>query len=107
MVLHDVTHGANLLVKGTASLNSKILCHSDLNALDMSAVPERFEHLISEPKEKHAVNRLFAQVMIDSVNRLLVERLEQDLIESLGRRQISTERLLDDDTCIARAFSLR
>src|SRR6266404_4735101 len=106
MVLHDVAYGAHLLVEGAASLNAKILRHGYLHTLDMRAVPERFEQFIGKPEKQHAMNRLFAKVMVDSVNRFFVEGLKKNLVESTCRGEIATEWLFDDDTGVARAVGL-
>ena len=43
MVLNDVANRASLFVKRAAALNSEVLGHRDLHALDMVAIPERLE----------------------------------------------------------------
>ena len=82
VVLHHVTDGANLLIKRAPPLNPKILGHRNLHALDVRAIPKRLQQHIGKAEEQHAVDGLFAQVMVNTKNRLLVKRLEQDLIES-------------------------
>src|ERR1051325_8965872 len=41
MVLNYIADGADLLIKRAAALDTKILCHGDLDALEMHAVPAR------------------------------------------------------------------
>jgi len=81
VVLDDVANGANLFVKRSPALNSKILRHGDLHTLDMRAVPEGFEHFVRKAEEKHAMHRLFAQVMVDAENFVFVEYSQQYLIK--------------------------
>jgi hypothetical protein len=106
MILDDIADSANPLIEGASSLHAKVLLHSDLHAFDMSTVPKRLRQFIGEPEKQHAVNRLFAEVMVDSVNRLFVERLKQDLVVGTRRAEIATERLFNDDARIARAIGL-
>src|SRR6476646_350198 len=96
MVLDHVADRADLFVKSAPALHTEILRHRDLNAFDVGPVPEGFEDGIGEAKKQHAVHRLFAQVMVNAINRLLLEGSEQDLIESTGGWQIATEGFFDD-----------
>ena len=81
MVLNHVTYGADLFIKCTSTFHAERLRHRDLNAFDVSAVPERFEHGVGKAKEQHAVHGLFAKIMVNPENRLLVKGLEQNLIQ--------------------------
>src|SRR5262249_17505641 len=107
MILYDVTHGADLFVESTPALNAEILSHRDLHAFNMGTVPERLQHLVGEAEEQHAMNRLFAKVMINSVNGLLVKSLQKNLIEVTGRLQVSAKRLFDNDSRVASAICVR
>ena len=82
MVLNDIAHRADLLVKRTAPLDSEIFSHRDLDALDVIPIPKRLKHGVGKAEEQHAVDGLFPQVMVDAKNGFFVESLEQDLIQS-------------------------
>src|ERR1035437_3149009 len=97
MILDHVTDGANLLVERAPPLDSEILRHCDLDALDVGAVPKRFKHGVGKAEEKQAMDRLFSKVMVYPEDPLLVKGLEQDLIEGARRRQVAAERLFNDD----------
>ena len=79
MILHHVADGADLIVKSAPALNAEIFRHRDLHALDCVTVPERFQHRVGETEEQHVVHGLFAEVMVNAENGLLVESFEQDL----------------------------
>ena len=97
MVLHHVADGADLFVKCAPALDAEILRHRDLHALDVVTVPERFQHRVGKAEEQHVMHRLLAEIMVNAKNRVLVEGLEQDGIECLGRGQVAAERFFNDD----------
>ncbi len=82
MILHYVADGAGLIVESAAALDSEIFGHSDLNALDMSAVQQGFQKRICETRIEHSVDWAFAQVVVDAKNGLLLESAEQNRIQS-------------------------
>src|SRR5690349_3267669 len=103
MVLNHVADCAHLLVKRAPALHAEILSHSDLHALDVRAVPERFEQGIREAKKQHAMDRLLTQVMVDPINGFFVERFEKDLVEFARRGEIAAKRFFDDDSGVSGA----
>src|SRR5687768_4725207 len=106
MVLHHVTDGSDLIVKAAASLDAEALGHRDLYAFDMLAIPKRLQKRICEPEEKHVVDRRFAEIVIDTEDRLLVKRIQQDLIQSLSGGEIAPKRLFNDHSCVLSAIGL-
>ena len=60
MVLHDVTDCPRLFVELPTTGHTKFLSHGDLYALDVVAVPDRFEKRVSEAEEEHILDWLFA-----------------------------------------------
>ncbi len=101
MVLHDITDSADLVVKCPASLHAKLLCHRDLHAGDVPAIPDGFEDFIFETEVQKVADRGFAEVVIDPEDVAVVEVAQECLVERQGRREIATEWFFDDD---ARAF---
>jgi hypothetical protein len=55
-------------------------------------VPERLEHGVAEPRKEHVMNRLLSEVMIDAEDAFLVERAQQNAVESLRRGEVRAER---------------
>src|ERR1700690_4075575 len=106
MILDHVTDGANLLVKRAPPLDSEILRHCDLDALDVGAVPKRLKHGIGKAEEKQAMDWLFSKVVVYPKDPLLVEGLEQDLIERTRRRQVASEGLFNNDPGVAGTIRL-
>ena len=86
-----------LVVERAAALDAEVLRHGDLHALDVVAVPERFQERVGEAEEHHVVHRPLAEVMVDAEDRRLVEGAEQDPVEFLRRGEVAAERLFDDD----------
>ena len=97
MILNHVADCAGLIIERASALNSKVFRHSDLYALDLIAVPERFQNRILEAEEDHVVHRPLAEVMVDAEDVLLVESAEQNLIELLRRGEVVTEGFFNDN----------
>src|SRR5262245_8536482 len=97
MVLNHVANRAGFVVESAPALDAEALCHRDLHALHMIAVPKRLQERILEAKEDHVMHWSLSKVMVDAEDRLLVKGREQDPIELLRRREVVTKRLLDDD----------
>ncbi len=87
MILDHVADRAGLVVKLASSLDPEVLRHRDLNALDVVTIPDRFQERIGEAKEQHVVHLLLAEVVVDSVDRLLVKRVVQNLVQRLCGRE--------------------
>ena len=73
MVLYNVSHYAGLLIKGASLLDPDILGNSDLDVVDVPAVPELFEYGVRKAEEDDILHRLFAEVMVDAVNLALIK----------------------------------
>ena len=41
MILDHIADGTRFVIKGSSSLDSKVLCHGDLNTLHVGSVPKR------------------------------------------------------------------
>ena len=63
----------------------------------MVAVPDGLEDRVGEAEDHDVLDRLFAQVMIDSIDLRLVEPFRNDVVELGGTAQVASERLLDDE----------
>ncbi len=73
MVLQDVAEGADLLVKSAASFEADRLGDGDLHMFDRLAVPHPLEDRVAEAEHQDVLHGLFAEVVIDAVDLLLVE----------------------------------
>jgi len=81
-----VPEGARLLVEAAAHLDREGLGDVDLHVVDVVAVPDRLEHAVGEAQCQQVLDRLAAEVVIDSVDAVLLEDRVQQLVELLGGR---------------------
>src|SRR6185503_17944894 len=58
------------------------------------AIPQRLEERVGEPEVDQVVDRRLSEIVIDAEDRLLAERLVQDLVQLAGRGEVAAERLL-------------
>src|SRR5262249_57213978 len=93
-----VVDGSRLIVESTAPLDTEVLRHGDLHALDVLTVPERLQERVGKTEEQHVTHRSLAQVMIDAEDVVLVECSQQDAVEGPRGAQVVAERLLDNDS---------
>src|SRR5256886_10588574 len=95
MVLDDVAHRARLLVVTGAFFYSDRLGDRDLHVVDVLPVPDRLEDPVREPHDEDVLNRLFAEVVIDTEDLILAEDRVEDLGKLARGLAVTTERLLD------------
>src|SRR5690625_6743186 len=62
-------------------------------------VPYRFKKDVCKPENEHVLNRLFTQIMIDSVDLLLPKNLGEEPVEILCTFQIISEWFFHYDPC--------
>src|SRR5262249_43993289 len=80
VVLNDIADRACLVVERAATLDTEVLSHGDLHALNVIAVPERLKEIVCEPEEDEILDRSFSEIMIDAEDMLFVETREQRLV---------------------------
>ncbi len=97
VVLNEIAQRAGALVVAGTPLDPDVLGGSDLNLVDVVAVPDRLEQRVGEPQRHQVLDRLLAQVVVDPEDLRLLEHLEQLGIELAGGREVVAERLLDHD----------
>ena len=102
MVLDDVADTTNLVIKLAAPGNAEILGHGDLHALDIGAVPDRFEKGIGEAEIEQVLHRLLAKEVVDAENRRFLEYGAEHPVQGLGRCQVMSERLFHHQACSLR-----
>ncbi|MNH10907.1 hypothetical protein D3C79_703980 [compost metagenome] len=59
--------------------------------IDVVVVPERFEQAVGKAADEDVLHRLFAQVVVDTVDLLFAHDLEQAGVERLGAGQVRAE----------------
>src|SRR5665647_93328 len=98
MVLDDIARGADAVVVAGSAAYADVLGHRDLHVVDIVGVPDWLEHLVGEAQGKEVLDRLLAEVMIDSEDRVRGEDRPDDRVQLTGTGQIVTEWLLDHDS---------
>ena len=74
MVLNDVPYNPCLIVEPRPVLYADLLCHCDLHMVYVASVPERFEYAVGKTEEEYVLDSLFSEVMVDTVDLVLIER---------------------------------
>ena len=73
MILNHVAQCAGpVVIPTSAILDADRLGHRDLHELDMMAIPERLEDRIVEAKAQQVLDRLLAQVVVDTIDLLFL-----------------------------------
>src|SRR5204863_143452 len=84
---------AGLLVVGAPRLDAERFGDRDLDLGDVVAVPEGLEDPVGEPQDEDVLHRLFAEVVIDPVDLVLVEHPGEQAVERLRALVVVPERL--------------
>src|SRR5712691_1301259 len=97
VALDHVAKRAGGFIKTAPPLDTQRFRRRDLNVVDVIPVPERLENAVAKPKNEKVLHGILAQVVVDAVDLLFLENVQDDLIQFLRRREVSAERLFDDD----------
>lgn len=98
MVLHDVANDAELVKVAAATLRAEGLLKGDDHAGNVVTVPSGAEDAIAEPQGHQVLHHLFAQVVINAVQLVLLEQGAQ-VIGQLGRAfRVLSEGFFHDDS---------
>ena len=95
MVWHHVAQRAGRLVELATLLDADRLCCRDLHVIDAIAIPDRLEQPIGEAERHDALDRVFAQKVVDAEDLILVQRTQDRGIQFARRSQAVTKWLLD------------
>lgn len=101
VVLHHVAQDAVVVEVAAATFHSEGLGNGDLHAVDVPAVPVRFEDHVGKAEDHDVLHGFFAEVVIDAVNLRFIQDAVQFGVERSGAVEIASERFLDDDTSVA------
>ena len=97
VILNDVAQAAGAFVKRAAPFHAEILGQRDLHAGHAVAVPDRFEERIGKAEVEDIHDRLLPEIVVDAEDGIFRKHRQRDAIERPRRRQVASERLLDDD----------
>ena len=77
--------------------DADLLAGGNMHAVDVAAIPDRFEDAVAETKNQNVLNGLFAEVMIDTINLVLAQDFLEFMVKLAGRLEIAAKRLFDHD----------
>src|SRR5262245_52824313 len=104
MVLHDVAQCASAIVVVTAAAwHALLFGNRDLHRVDVLAIPQRLEDGVVKAPAEQVLHGLFAEVVVDTINLSLAQRLAQLSRQPFGAVGVMAEWFLDDDTAKALA----
>jgi hypothetical protein len=97
VILEHVPQAAGFFVVTAPVLHAERLGGGDLHVVDVVPVPDRLDDRVGESERQDVLNGVLSEVVIDSVNLLLVQDTLDRRAEVAGAGQIAAERLLDDN----------
>ena len=97
MVRHHVAQRAGCVVVITAAADGQQFSDSDLDVVDVIAIPDRLKKPVGEAQHHDVLHRFLAEIVIDAENLVFLENAEQLLIQRMRTGKVGAERLFDDD----------
>src|SRR5689334_6391643 len=82
-------------------------CHSNLNMVDITAIPNRLEDTVRKPKYQDVLHGFFTEIMINAVDLVLLYELQKVMVQLPRRSQVVPERLLNDEAAPSTFFLVR
>ena len=73
MVLNHVAQRAGCFVVTAPTAHANRLGICDLNVIDVLTIPERLENAVGKTKDQQILYRLFAEIVIDTINLTFVK----------------------------------
>ena len=96
MILNHVTHDADPIIEARPVTDIDCLGRSDLDMINVIAVPHRLIKRVGEPKHEQVLNGFLAQIVVDSVDLRLRQDLMNRQVKLARRDQVVSERLLNN-----------
>src|SRR5215212_6199327 len=97
MICDHVAQGSSLFVITGTTADATSFSSGDLHVVDVVAIPDRLKHRVAKTKYEYVLNCIFAEVVIDAIDLILLEHFGNRSIQSLGRFEIAAKRLFDND----------
>ncbi len=97
MVRDHVAQRAGLFIVSAALFDADLLAGGNLHAVDVAAIPDRLEDAVAESKYQNVLDGFFAQIVIDTIDLILVQDLLQCLVKLAGRIEIAAEGFFDHE----------
>ncbi len=106
VVLHDVAQCTRFFVEISAFFDANCLGHRYLDVVDVIARPQWLENRVGEAQSEDVLHGFFAEIMVDTVNLVLVEYLVQGGVELPGCLAVVAKRLFYDQPGGAAVFGV-
>ncbi len=84
MVLKHVAHHAGLVIIAAAIFHAHGFRRGNLHVVDVAPVPDRLENGVGETENHDVLHRLFAEIVIDSVDLFFIEHFVHSAVELPG-----------------------
>src|SRR5947209_5973739 len=97
VIRHHVAQRAGHVKVSAAFFHAYSFGHGDLDVVNKPVVPYRLKNTVAEAEDQDVLDGLFAEVMINAENLVLIEGLFDLLIEMTGGFQIIAKGFLKDD----------
>ena len=102
MVLDHVAQLTHPVVISPTPLDPHLFRNGDLNMIDTTLIPLGVDKTIGKSQHQKILDRLFTQIVIDSVNISLIEKSSECLVDLTRSFEALTNRLFEDDTARSR-----
>ena len=96
MILNNVAERARLLVEGAAPFDADRFRRSDLDVIDIVAIPDRLKYPVSETEHEDVLDGFLTQIVIDAEDLILVKHLVDFIVERASGLEIVPKGLLDN-----------
>src|SRR5262249_29861446 len=73
VALNHVAKSTGGFIKAATALDAERLGGGDLYVIDVVAVPERLENAVAEAENEQVLNRVFAEVVVNSIDLIFFE----------------------------------
>ena len=96
MVLEHVAEDPGAVVIAASLAHVHVFGRRNLHVAHVIAIPDRLENGVGKSKDEDVLNRLFAQVMVNTVDLILAAHGVQLAVERPRRVEVAPERLFHD-----------
>ena len=97
MVLHHVAQGPCPVVIPCPLACPQRLGHRDLDMVNAGRVPDRLQQHVGKAQDQQVLDRLLAEIVVDTEDRALVEHRAHGLVNGAGRVEIMPDGLFQHD----------
>ena len=93
MVLHHIAQLTHPVVISPAALDAHLFRNGDLNVINAALIPLGVDKAVGKSQYQKVLDRLFPQIVIDSIDILLIEKLSECFIDLSRRIEALANRL--------------